>query len=246
MELKLGHIVFILATMLLTSCEKDQWDDCFTSTGSMTEQHRTVGEFYGIELHDRIDLVLEERSTGTLIVEAGSNLLGQIETNVGDGWLTIRNYNKCNWMRSFKPRITIRVSAEQVAFLMLNGTGNISSSTTIQRSVFRLEQRSAQGSAELELDVDTCYAGLHSGAGNVTYTGSATVAYLYSGTMGHIDAMGLDAEVTVVNNSGVADIHCKASNNLDAQIFDVGDIYYSGEPQITSQLVGSGQLIKVE
>ncbi len=246
MEMKRKYVIALLAALLLVGCQKDQWDDCFTSTGPNTLEERSVADFYAVELNDRVDLVLEQRAVGSIAVEAGNNLLDQVETSVVDGWLTIRNHNSCNWVRSFKPRITVKVPADQVAFLMLRGTGNVSTNSTITRSVFRVEQNGAQGSAVFNLDVDTCYAGLHTGAGNVTYSGSTTVAYLYSGAMAPIDAMGLNADVTLVNNSGVADIRCQASVYLDAQIYGVGDVYYSGEPSITSQLVGTGQLIKVD
>ena len=55
----------------------------------------------------------------------------------------------------------------------------------------------------IDVDVDTCVAGLHSGAGNVVYTGRAGLAFLYSAGMGPIDASGLEAEHVLVNNSGV-------------------------------------------
>ena len=64
--------------------------------------------------------------------------------------------------------------------------------------------------------------------------------------MGPINAIGLDAQSIVVNNSGNVNIHCRASSNLNAEIYGVGDIYYAGEPVINSHIVGSGQLIKVE
>lgn len=245
MALTIRYIVLFGFTILLSGCAKEKWDDCFTSTGPITEQLRTVGNFSEIRLYDRVNLVLEERSTGTLIVEAGRNLLGQIETDVSDGVLTIRNDNTCNWVRSFRPKITIKVSADQVARLELMGTGEVLSTATVHRSVFSVEQHKAQGSAVIALDVDTCYVGSHSGAGSITCTGSAAVAYLFSGIMGPIDAMGLDAGEVHLNNSGVADMRCHASSSLGVEIYGVGDVYYSGNPTITSNLQGSGQLIKV-
>lgn len=246
MELKLQYIVVLLTVVLLTSCEKDQWNDCFTSTGPMTEDVRTTEAFSTIEIYDRVDLVLEEGNAGSIVVHAGKNLLGQVETNVVDGKLIIENKNTCNWVRSFQPRITVRVPAAQIARLDLKGTGNVSSTTTVQRSIFRIDQNAAQGSAVIAIDVDSCYVSMHSGVGNVSLTGTATLAVLYSGSMGPIDAIGLHAERIEVNNSGIVNIRCRASIDLNAAIYGIGDVYYAGEPVITSYIVGSGQLIKVE
>jgi len=64
--------------------------------------------------------------------------------------------------------------------------------------------------------------------------------------MGPINALGLSAEKIKVNNNGVVDIKCRASIDLNANIYGVGDVYYAGEPVITTYIVGSGQLIKLE
>ena len=246
MELKPHIIIALLASMLFSSCEKDQWNDCFTSTGSMTEEIRTTEAFSTVEIYDRVDLVLEEGNAGSIVVRAGKNLLGQVETNVVDGKLIIENKNTCNWVRSFQPRITVRVPVSQVAHLDIKGTGNISSTSTVQRSFFRIDQNGGQGNTVISIDVDTCFVGMYSGAGNVSVTGSTYFANLYSNTMGPINAIGLDAEVLAVNNSGNVDIRCRASSNLNVEIYGVGDIYYAGEPLISTNIVGSGQLIKVE
>ena len=73
-------------------------------------RNASIADFHVLELNDRIDLVLEERAVGTLSVEAGRNLLGQVETEVRESMLVISDRNTCNWVRSFKPRITVRVS----------------------------------------------------------------------------------------------------------------------------------------
>ena len=238
--------LLILGVLLLSSCEKDQLDDCFTSAGPMRIEERSIGDFRKVELHDRIDLVLEERAAGTLSVEAGRNLLDQVETEVREGVLIISDRNTCNWVRSFKPRITVRIPMDRAGSFILKGTGNVSATSTVRRGEFRIEQGGGQGTARINLDVDTCVAGLHSGAGNVVYTGRAGLAFLYSASMGPIDASGLEAARVLVNNSGVTDIHCRATQELDAQIYNAGNIYYSGSPLITSQLLGSGQFIQVE
>ncbi|MBK8500618.1 MAG: DUF2807 domain-containing protein [Flavobacteriales bacterium] len=147
MELK----QLIPLSILLFGCQPEQWNDCMTSTGSMSTQERIVGDFNTIDVGDRVDLVLEERSSGSVSVEAGANLLGQITTEVSDGTLKVRNEMRCNWVRSFKPRIVVHVPVDQVAKLVLRGTGNVSCTDSLIRDRFELEQWGAQGSASLLL-----------------------------------------------------------------------------------------------
>ena len=242
MELKRAIPLFAL---LLLGCEREQWDDCITSAGSMRSEERIVGDFHTVDLDDRVDLVIEERTFGSVSVEAGSNLMGQIATEVSDGTLKIRNEMRCNWVRSFKPRVTVHVPVDEVAKLVLRGTGNVSCTDTIIRDGFELEQWSALGSARLWLKVGNCSVALHTGAGDVTVSGTCSnQANLFSGIQGSIDASGLRARYVNVNNSGIADIRCWVDVALDVQLRDVGDVYYRGEPgSVQSDVTGSGSLI---
>ncbi len=236
---------FPLLLLLLASCEAEQWDDCVTSTGPERLEERGLGSFHRIVMEDRIDLVLENRESGTVVVEGGANLLDQVVTEVEAGTLTVRNENRCNWVRSFRPRITVRVPLQTVMELELRGTGNVHAADTVRQQVFRIEQRNAQGTVDLPLAVDTCYVGMHTGAGDVRLAGRCGVAYLYSGFMGPIDAGALAAQEVNVNNSGVADIICRAQQRLNVQLFDVGDVRYYGDPLVQATVTGSGFVVRL-
>ncbi|MEO8588775.1 MAG: head GIN domain-containing protein [Flavobacteriales bacterium] len=234
-----------LCVLLFAGCDKEQMDDCITSTGPMREEVRMLAGFHTVEMEDRLDLLLEQRTANTVAIEAGLNLIGQVITEVRDSVLYVRNDNRCNWVRSFKPRITVKVPVDAIGKLVLRGTGNVTCGDTIQRSYFLLEQWGAQGSAVLTMDVGNVDIALHTGAGDVTIYGrcSAT-ANLYSGIMGPIDASGMRARFVNVNNSGVTDIRCWVDNVLDVQVRDAGDVYYRGEPyDVRTQVIGSGEVI---
>jgi len=234
-----------LGALLFAGCEREQWDDCITSAGPQRVEERTLAAFNAIDLTDKVDVVFEHRGANTVAVEAGRNLLGQVVTEVQGGTLYIRNDNRCNWVRSFKPRITVRVPLEQVELLTVRGTGNVSCTDTIIRSHFSLQQWSAVGTVHLLLDVGAMECGLHSGAGDAVLEGRCSgTADLFSGIMGPIDASRLRTRFVNVNNSGVADIKCWATELLSAQINKVGDVYYRNQPvNITSSITGTGRLI---
>ena len=79
MELK--HLLPFLI-IALASCQRDQWDDCVTSTGATQAEERAVPAFSSIEIEDRIDLAFEARAIGSVAVEGGANLFGQVVTEV--------------------------------------------------------------------------------------------------------------------------------------------------------------------
>jgi hypothetical protein len=242
-----AHICLLLLVCMLSACKREQMDDCFTSTGSIRMEERSLEAFHGIDLDDRIDLVLDHLPATTITVEAGKNLLGQISTEVRDGVLHVRNENRCNWVRSFKPRITVRVPIDEVDLITVRGQGDVSATDTIRKDAFRIEQWGGMGTADLIVDVSVIHIGLHTGAGDVILKGrTGHSANFYSGMLGTIDASGMRARVVNVNNSGVGDFRCWAHEGLNVRINDAGDVYYRGDATVSSEITGSGRLIKVD
>ena len=183
----------------------------------------------------------------TYTVPNGRNLLGQVRTEVEDGVLRISNENTCNWVRSFKPRITVRTPAQGLERLVLRGTGNVSCVDTVRAASFAIEQWGAQGTTDLRVAVDHIEVGLHTGAGDVVLRGRCDgEARLYSGIMGPIDASALRAARVAVNNSGITDIRCWAEEELQVHIGDAGDVYFRGDPPaIVTDIQGSGRLLRL-
>lgn len=241
MELK--HL-YLFGAMALVGCEREQWNDCVTGTGDHATEERSVSAFTAIELEDRIDLVLESRAIGSIAVEGGENLLGQISTEVSEGTLRIRSAMKCNWVRSFKPRITVHAPVEALCRITLRGTGEVRCADTLRCDGFLLEQWGGEGSTRLSVRMDRLEILLHTGAGDALIAGRCDEVDLYSGIMAPIDAGALRAGTVRVNNSSTGDIRCWAVNELDAQIRSVGDVYYIGSPaNVHSTITGSGSLI---
>lgn len=238
--------VIALCALLLLGCQQEQWDDCVTPAGPMRTEERMLSDFSSIDLGDRVDLLFEQRPDNTVAVEAGSNLLNQVITEVREGTLYVRNDNRCNWVRSFRPRITVRVPVSHVAKLTVRGTGNVDCRDSIVRERFDLAQWGAEGSVRLLLDVLTVDAGLHTGAGDLKLLGRCSgEAFLYSGIMAPLDASGMRTRRVSVNNSGIADMRCWATVFLAVQLNSVGDVYFRGDPpNVQSTISGTGRLIR--
>lgn len=239
--------IIALLPLVLCACQQEQWDDCITSTGPASSEQREVAGFRTIELHDRIDLVLDPGTVGRVAVSGGRNLLDQVRTEVVAGTLRISNANTCNWVRSFKPRITVRASSVGLERLVLRGTGDVTCADTLRAPFLAVEQWGAQGTARLMLAVNTLEVGLHTGAGDAVLLGRCTdEARLYSGIMAPIDASGLRASRVAVNNSGITDIRCWAEDELHVFIGDAGDVLHRGDPPLLhTDIRGSGRVLRL-
>ena len=238
--------IALLVTALFAGCAREQWDDCITSTGPERTDERVTGDYDRIVLEDRIDLVLEDRPTGSVTVTGGRNLLGQVVTEVHDGELTIRNDNRCNWVRSFKPRITVHASWSGLHRLRLLGTGDVSCTGTITRPDFGIDQDGGMGRTELRLDVDSCHLGSRSGAGDLIIHGAARAGSIFQSGTGHVDAYGIAIDHLWAKNDGLVHLRCRAPGSLHAIVEGSGDIRYAGSPTtVTTEINGSGRVIAV-
>lgn len=238
----------ILSGVLLAGCAREQMDDCFTGMGPWELEDRHMAAIHTIELEDRIDLEITVDSTlddTRLIVEAGRNVLPNVETEWLDGVLHIRNTMRCHWVRDMKRRPVVRVATGSLEGLVYRAVGDVRVKGPITGSTFRLEQWAGHGTVHLPLQVDTCWIGLHTGVGDAVVTGRVHTAHFYTSNFAHIDARALDAVKVLVNNSGTGDIRCRAREEAYLQIRDVGDIHLGGSPPVLDLLrTGTGSLFQ--
>src|ERR1035438_2692627 len=94
----------------LSGCSKS--GDCITSTGTIVQEERRVGDFDSINVQDYVNIILTQDSVNKVVVEAGQNIISGITTNVIHDVLYINNTLKCNWLRSYSKAINVYVSAK--------------------------------------------------------------------------------------------------------------------------------------
>lgn len=233
--------------LVLGGCAKDQRGDCFVVSGALASEGRDLTAFHSILLDDRIDLELTQDTAAapSMVVLAGANLLPRISTEVRNGELHITSDLKCNWVRKLDERPMVRVTFPVLERITYSSVGNITATTPIRGRTFRLEQWDGHGTVRLELQVDTCWIGLHTGVGDAVLSGSTKQLSLYTLNFAHIDASSLQAREVFLNNSGSGDIRCRASDALFVQVRNVGDVYYAGDPTtLDATITGSGRLIR--
>ena len=97
--------------MCLFSCKKENLCDCVKTTGSHKVEYRSLQNFRCIYLKDKMDLYITQDSSYEVRVEAGSNLMGLIKTELDGETLKVFNNNRCNWVRGYKHKINVYVSA---------------------------------------------------------------------------------------------------------------------------------------
>ncbi len=238
-------LLLILTLLLLPSCS--DLGDCFHGRGNTAEEERSLDTIHTIYITSNIDLKIHPNASYyRLKVRSGENLLEGIETKTENGTLSIRNKNRCNWVRSFKSQTTVDLWVPTLSSIyMENSTGAITMDDSIHARQFRLDCFGSMGSVQLLLDCDIATVALHNGPADITASGRADVQYNYNAGFGKVDCRNLTTRYLYITNKGTNNTWVYSNYILDALIEHDGNIYYTGQPsQIKADIKGKGQLIK--
>lgn len=94
-------IYFILTLLTIVSCDKEDANDCFQTSGSIITKEIQVNDFSKIEVNEGINLVVKEGASQEIIVETGANLINEVEATVVGDKLFLYDHNNCNYVRDY-------------------------------------------------------------------------------------------------------------------------------------------------
>lgn len=239
-------IYFIFFFLILCSCEKEQMNDCITSTGIIQREKRSLAEFDSIRLFRRLNLVLIQDTANFIEIEAGKNLIESIKTEINNGILTIENKNTCNWMRSYSKPINIYLHHTNFKRLVLYGSNTVTTKGALKSDSITVEFRDASGDVDLTLENKYFFGIQHTGAGDLVLRGSTEGLEIYTASLGLVNTLDLNARNVLVKSLSAVDAYVNASESLYLETFAAGSIFYTGAAQnIFKESRGSGTISRI-
>lgn len=212
--------------MLLCSCNREDAPDCFKSAGPIEKESRSLAAFDRIEVNDLFDIELVPSDSNYIVLEGPKNVLPKCITEVSNGVLHIRNDNTCNFVRSFKQRIEMKIHLRELHEIQNRGTGNIFSTDTLRFDYLKVENRNAAGQVDILFVGDSIAAFTQTGVADIRLEGSVFKAELFNQGFGSINAHDLKSEQCYINNSSINDI----SAYCNGYLFVIN--YFSGKTEI--------------
>ena len=212
-------VALVCSSVLLFSCNKTKID----GSGSVISEQRNVANFYSIQVNGSSKVYVTQGITFSVIVKAYQNILPILETRVENGKLIIGYKNNAN-ITNDNSEIDITMPA--LSSLELNGDGSISTLGSF-------------------MNINNFAVSL-SGSGSINVNNATPLNYILniSGS-GSVNSFGVVSQDAVVNIVGSGNASLSLTGNLKATISGSGNIYYKGNNvQVTSQITGSGQVIK--
>jgi hypothetical protein len=241
--MKIKRYFFSFVFLITLSCGKDS--ACFKGTGKITKEERVVSaEFSSIITANGINIEITQGTPTSLILEGGANLLPYINTEFSDGKLSISSDNKCRLFRDYSIPITVYLTVDNLSKIEYSGQGIITSSTMLCFPDFIFETYNGTGSVQLNLKSNNIGIIQHTGATDITLSGSTNSLYAYLFGTGRQNHEALSADVVHVKNTGTGDVAVTANRTLLIELSSSGNISYYGNPLLTiGDESGSGKLI---
>ena len=236
--------ILILATFLFSfnSANAQFWkNETVKGNGNFTTETRSTSNYDEIYLVGSMDVELVAGKEGQIKVEAESNLMEHIITEVKNGALKISPADKVNLQPSRNKSIKLTVPFKDIRGVKLTGSGDLWNSDPIRGNSFETSL-TGSGNLNLNLDVDALESHI-TGSGDTMLSGKSNYFECKVTGSGDFQAFDLKAEEVKATVMGSGDVEVFTSVSLDARIFGSGDIHYEGNPEKQNfKTMGSGDI----
>ncbi len=205
---------------------------------------RHLSGFNAVNVAGPYDVFIKQGAVESVKVEAPSDMMDRILTEVNNGVLKIYSrHSNWNWGFSWghHRKTIVYVVVKELNSINLSGSGNVSFKDGVTASALKLK---ITGSGDISGRVETkALESSISGSGDMRlsgHAGNSTVSVVGSGDFNARNLLTVSSSVRV---SGSGDAYVNASDRVDASVVGSGDVHYSGAVKtINSKKSGSGDI----
>ena len=238
--MKRKSIIYLLIICLLWGCKKP---GCFENAGSIVTVQRETNSFNRIDLFDNVNLIHTQDTIESISVRASQNIEPNISTSIENGVLTIRNNTSCKWLRNPSEKIDVFVGIKELKHLEYGGSGNVTSTNTIQAENISFYSATGAGNIDVTLDAKQVTASVEYESADFVFRGKADVCYCYANSRGSLGLKDFQVKHLNISYAGIRDVTVNATEVLEATIYHTGNVYYKGHPStILTSFYSTGRL----
>lgn len=246
MKKYINILLIFTASLLINGCAKENMGDCFKTAGNVETQTRDVSGFSRIKLEDKIELYVTQSNYYEVKVETGRDLQSNIKTEVQDSVLTIKNINKCNFIRDPNATLKVYVTMPYLRMIRNGGVGTIYFQNEFTGDTLDIR---IGNSGDVHANVNFNYISTSThGNGDLYLTGKVNYSSHYTNGTNYLHMEDLFIKDKIILNSyTIGDCYLNAPENgvMEVEIWESGSIYYKGNPaSIAIKQEGKGKLIK--
>ncbi|MBC7399397.1 MAG: DUF2807 domain-containing protein [Mucilaginibacter sp.] len=212
-----------------------------TNVNAATEDRHLTG-FNAVNVSGSFDVYITQGTTESVKVEAPSNIIKNILTEVKNGTLVIHTKDHFSFNSMFgNKKMVVYVTIKSCNAISLTGSGDVYFKEGIAANDLNL---SITGSGDITGKVTAKnLSSSVTGSGDLRITGRADNSKVNVTGSGDFSGHDLATNTTVVFVGGSGDAAVYATSTLKASVTGSGDIHYGGSPKnISKSTSGSGDI----
>jgi hypothetical protein len=235
-KVKLFLLILVAAISInLVGCSKER----INGNGNVLSENRASADFSRIISRGDFLVNVVPDSVTSINVQAESNIIPYINTNVNGNTISIDFDNDVNIHEHSPIRVTLHTPHAE--YFELQGSGSLSSGQFSEEAVELY--LSGSGDIVSSFNSNSLKASI-SGSGSITLNGEASETNLHVSGSGNIKALNLIQNICSASISGSGDIYVNVIQKLVATISGSGSVYYVGDPSVETHISGSGKAEK--
>lgn len=209
---------------------------CVFAAGPLTSEDRSIDAATTVVLDTSGELTISEGAPG-LVIHAAESVLDRLTSEVRDGVLTLGS--RPGAVPFLLGEVRYELTLPSLDRLEVNGSGDIESDLPVGDLAIEIN-----GSGDVDFSVidGSAVAVEINGSGDVELEGRTDEFTVSSAGSADISADKLDAARVTIDLDGSGDVEVAASQTLDVSIAGSASVTYSGNPQITQEISGSGEV----
>ncbi len=239
-----------LVLLLLFTCNSEDANDCFQTSGSIIREAVEVSSFERILVNRDIELIIKEAPDYKVTIETGENLINDVKVEIIGNQLVLTDNNSCNFVRDYG--ITkIYVEAPNLKEIRSSTQYDISSDGVLNYNALQLYSEDFNGGSEFTMGdfrLNVASQNINISSNNLSFfymEGTTTNLFVgfYSGS-GRFEGENLIAENVVVYHRSTNDMVVNPQVSLTGELRGVGNLISVNEPPVVDvERIYTGQLI---
>lgn len=228
--------VLLGVCLLLTTCKKGHELDCFKSAGKITQKTFEIDWFHEINVNGKISLELVYSPNKTALeVTYNQNLISGISKEIKDGKLTLKDENKCNWVRSYdlQPRLRLFYN-DSLRIINIIGAAKVFNTDTLRLNKLIINNQSVE---DVELTINDVNGIECNGFNSGGFIIKGQAGYLTStiDDASFIDTRKLTLDDLYLFHYSVRTSHVQSQDIMEVKLYGKGDVVLDAIPSDSSR-----------
>jgi hypothetical protein len=209
----------------------------YTDPGELVKQERTVSGFNAIEISGAFEVFLYQGNTESLVVEAGTNIIDKIITEVRGNTLQVHTEKGC--CKNAGP-MAIYLTFVDLKLMDISGACEMTNEGTLRLEDLEME---LSGASEINfsMDLDKLEMDL-SGASEIEFDGSCGQVYIDASGASEIKAFNFEVASMYIDASGASDCKVFVTDELQVDASGATSVRYKGNPKVTADKSGASSI----